>query len=162
MSRYPRNLSILCFIVLGKCQLKRNLPTFSSFPAPCGPSFTPKTPNFFASEMAKSLLIPAALTASASAFVAPVAQQGQLRSQGQVGTATTATTGATGATGAASVGAAGLAAAVLGGAAVAGASRGARGTQRTAKSAVVAMRAENPRVEKLRSMEKTCQVRIEI
>lgn len=116
-----------------------------------------KLPIFFASEMAKSLLIPAALTASASAFVAPVAQQGQLRSQGQV-----ATTGATGATGAASVGAAGLAAAVLGGAAVAGASRGARGTQRTAKSAVVAMRAENPRVEKLRSMEKTCQVRIEI
>ena len=104
--------------------------------------------------MAKSLLIPAALTASASAFVAPVAQQGQLRSQGQVGTATTTTS----ATGAASVGAAGLAAAVLGGAAVAGASRGARGTQRTAKSAVVAMRAENPRVEKLRSMEKTCQV----
>ena len=156
MSRYPRNLSIFCFIVLGKCQLKRNLPTFSSFPAPCGPSFTPKTPNFFA-EMAKSLLIPAVLTASASAFVAPVTQQGQLRSQGQVGT--TATIGATGA---ASVGAAGLAAAVLGGAAVAGASRGARGTQRTAKSAVVAMRAENPRVEKLRSMEKTCQVRIEI
>ena len=115
-----------------------------------------KLPIFFA-EMAKSLLIPAALTASASAFVAPVAQQGQLRSQGQVGT--TATTGATGA---ASVGAAGLAAAVLGGAAVAGASRGARGTQRTAKSAVVAMRAENPRVEKLRSMEKTCQVWIEI
>lgn len=109
--------------------------------------------------MAKSLLIPAALTASASAFVAPVAQQGQLRSQGQVGTTAT---GATGATGAASVGAAGLAAAVLGGAAVAGASRGARGTQRTGKSAVVAMRAENPRVEKLRSMEKTCQVRIEI
>ncbi len=104
--------------------------------------------------MAKSLLIPAVLTASASAFVAPVAQQGQLRSQGQVGSATT------GATGAASVGAAGLAAAVLGGAAVAGASRGTRRSGGHAKSAVVAMRAENPRVEKLRSMEKTCQVRI--
>lgn len=101
--------------------------------------------------MAKSLLIPAMFT-GAAAFVAP--SQGNLRASAP---STEAKLGA------APSGAAPLAAAgVLGCAAVAAATMRRPVRKAAAKATTVAMRAENPRVEKLRTMEKTVQVEGEL
>lgn len=97
--------------------------------------------------MAKSLLIPAMLT-GAAAFVAPTANL-RATAAPEAGAAPAAAT-------ATSTGARAAAAAALLGCGVVAATR--RPVRRTPKATTVAMRAENPRVEKLRTMEKTVQV----
>ena len=105
----------------------------------------PSTFAVTASAMAKALVIPASLLAGA-AFIAPSSSNLRASAPQQRGPAPNSSNASSGSA---------WAPAALAGAVAVGAAGARRASQRRAS---VAVRAENPRAEKLRTMEKTVQV----